>query len=122
MLNPPVSLFGIPAMRKLAKEIFDWKDEKSFEHLVVYATTPPELPKTFEKSNGMRFWKSQVLKELGEKYKIGKWLETSGMFQQSGELVKKICQAAMRQDRDIVSKLILQVADIEEEAYRLLKN
>jgi len=57
MLKPSVKLFGIPAMKKLAKEIFDWKDKESFEHLVIYATTPPELPKTFEKSDGMRFWK-----------------------------------------------------------------
>lgn len=70
MLKPSVKLFGIPAMKKLAKEIFDWKDKESFEHLVIYATKPPELPKTFEKSDGMRFWKSQVLKKLGGKYKI----------------------------------------------------
>lgn len=121
MLNPPVKLFGIPAMRKLSRDIFDWKDKKSFEHLVAYATTPPELPKTFEKSDGMRFWKSQVLKKLGEKYNIDKWSKASAMFQKSGELIIEICKAAMKQDQHKISSLILQVAEIEETAYGLLK-
>jgi hypothetical protein len=121
MLKPSVKLFGIPAMKKLAKEIFDWKDKESFEHLVIYATTPPELPKTFEKSNGMRFWKSQVLKKLGKKYKIDKFLKVSEMFQGSGKLIIDICKAAMKQDRKKISNIILRVADIEEEAYKILK-
>lgn len=121
MLNPPVKLFGIPAMRKLAREIFDWKDKESFEHLVIYATTPPELPKTFGKSDGMRFWKSQVLERLGEKYKIDKWLKTGAMFRNSGKLIIEICRAAMKQDREKISNLILRVADIEEKAYKILK-
>ncbi len=121
MLKPSVKLFGIPAMKKLAKEIFDWKDKESFEHLVIYATTPPELPKTFEKSNGMRFWKSQVLKKLGKKYKTDKFLKVSEMFQESGKLIIDICQAAMKQDRKKISNIILRVADIEEEAYKILK-
>ena len=121
MLKPSVKLFGIPAMKKLAKEIFDWKDKESFEHLVIYATTPPELPKTFEKSDGMRFWKSQVLKKLGKKYKIDKFLKVSEMFQESGKLIIDICKAAMKQDRKKISNIILRVADIEEEAYKILK-
>jgi hypothetical protein len=121
MLKPSVKLFGIPAMKKLAKEIFDWKNNESFEHLVIYATTPPELPKTFEKSDGMRFWKSQVLKKLGKKYKIDKFLKVSEMFQESGKLIIDICKAAMKQDRKKISNIILRVADIEEEAYKILK-
>jgi len=121
MLKPSVKLFGIPAMKKLAKEIFDWKDKESFEHLVIYATKPPELPKTFEKSDGMRFWKSQVLKKLGGKYKMDKFLKVSEMFQESGKLIIDICKAAMKQDRKKISNIILRVADIEEEAYKILK-
>ncbi len=121
MINPPVKIFGISAMRKLAKEVFDWKDKKSFEHLVIYATTPPELPKTYEKSDGMRFWKSYVLKKLEEKYKIDKWLRTSVMFQESGKLIIEICKAAIKQDRNKISNLILKVAALEETAYKILK-
>ena len=120
MLTPPVKLFGIPAMRKFAKEIFDWQDQPSFEHLVRYATTPPEMPKTYEKSNGMRFWKSRVLEELGKKYKVDKWMSTSAMFRESGKLITEICKAAMQQDRETISNLIIRVADIEEKAYTIL--
>jgi len=120
MLKPPVKLFGIPAMRKLAKEIFEWKDKGCFEHLVTYATTPPHLPDTFEKSDGMRFWKSQVLRELGEKYKIDSWVKSSIMFEESGKLIIELCKAAVKQDRDSISGLILQIAQIEEDAYNLL--
>lgn len=117
MLDPHVKLFGIPAMKKLAKEIFDWKDKKSFQHIVIYATTPPGLPKNFKKSDGMRFWKSQVLDELEEKYKIDKWLKTSKMFQESGKLIMEICKASLERDRKKISSLILKVASIEEKAY-----
>lgn len=121
MLNPPVRLFGIPAMRKLAKEIFTWKDQASFEHLVMYATTPPELPTTFEKSDGMRSWKAQVLQQLGEKYGNENWLKVAGLFQESGSLIREICMVAMRHDKKKISENILNVANIEEEAYRTLE-
>ena len=61
-LHPPVRLFGIPAIRKLSKEIFEWDNKKCFEHMVTYATTPPLLPETFENSHGMRFWQADVLR------------------------------------------------------------
>jgi len=122
MLKPPVKLFGIPAMRKLAKEIFEWKHKECFEHLVTYATTPPQLPKTFEKSDGMRFRKSKVLRELGGKYKIDNWVKSSVMFEDSGKLIIELCKAAIKQDRDSISKLILQIANIEEDAYKLLSD
>ena len=121
MLKPPVNLLGIPAMRKLAKEIFNWEDEGSFNHLITYATTPPHIPKTFENSNGMRQWKSNVLKELGTKYNMDNWLKASMMFKKSGELIKDICKAAIARDKGIISELILKVADIEEQAYELIK-
>jgi len=119
MLYPPIKIFGIPAMRKFAKEIFNWNDKESFEHLIIYATTPPELPKNFKKSDGMRFWKSEVLKVLGEKYNNKQWIEQSKMFEESGKLIIEICKAASKQDRKMISNLITEVANIEEKAYKL---
>lgn len=121
-LNPPVRLFGIPAMRKLTKEIYEWDNRKCFEHMVVYATTPPLLPHTFENSHGMRFWQATVLKTLGNKYKMSNWSESSKLFKQSGELIISLCKAAMIQDRHKISAVLGQVADLEEEAYGLLKD
>jgi hypothetical protein len=43
------------------------------------------------------------------------------MFQESGKLIIDICKAAMKQDRKKISNIILRVADIEEEAYKILK-
>ena len=121
MLNPPISMLGIPAMKKLSKEIFAWENEKCFDHLVTYATTPPHLPETFENSNGMRFWKSRVLNELGTKYEMDNWVKASELFNQSGKLIIDICKAAMNRDRKAISDLILKVADIEERAYGFVK-
>ncbi len=120
MLNPPVRMFGIPAMRKLAKEILIWKSKDCFEHLVTYATIPPHIPKTFTQSHGMRFWKAQVLEDLGTKYKINVWMQASEMFNQSGRIIQQLCEAALHQDRTSISNFINQVADIEEKAYRIV--
>lgn len=121
MLNPPVSMLGIPAMKKLSKEIFNWENEKCFDHLVTYATIPPHLPESFENSNGMRFWKSRVINELGTKYEMDNWVKASELFNQSGKLIIDICKAAMDRNRKAISDLILKVADIEERAYGFVK-
>jgi len=120
-LHPPVRLFGIPAMRKLADETFEWDNKKYFEHMVTYATTPPLLPRTFENSHGMRFWQADVLKALGDKYNVSGWTEASKLFRQSGERIIKLCQVALKQDKQSVSNTLTEIADIEEQAYKLLK-
>jgi len=120
-LEPPVKLFGIPAMRKLAKEILEWEDRKCFEHMITYATTPPLLPKTFENSHGMRFWQADVLNVLGKKYHADNWVEASTLFRQSGEKIMKLCEAALKQNKHQASETLLEIAEIEERAYKLLK-
>ena len=120
MLNPPVAMLGIPAMKKLAKEIFEWKDDGSFDHLVIYATTPPHMPKTFENSTGMRKWKSEVLSLLGRKYNVTGWTNAAEMFKSSGNLIAQLCRAALKRDKALISRLISEVANIEEQTYRSL--
>jgi hypothetical protein len=119
-LRPPVRLFGIPAMRKLAREIFEWDNKKCFEHMATYATTPPLLPVTFENSHGMRFWQANVLKVLGERHNVRKWTEASLLFKKSGERIRMLCQGALKQDRQSISSILLDIADVEEQAYSLL--
>ena len=120
-LHPPVRLFGIPAMRKLADEISKWDNRKCFEHMVTYATTPPLLPETFENSHGMRFWQADVLETLGEKYTISNWTEASILFKRSGQEIMELCKAALDQDKEQASNLLTQIANIEEQAYGLLR-
>ena len=121
-LHPPVKLFGIPAMRKLAKEILEWNNRKCFEHMATYATTPPLLPTSFENSHGMRLWQANVLNALGNKYKASQWTEASNLFRTSGEKIRKLCEAALKQDKPQISKTLLEIAEIEERAYKLLKD
>lgn len=120
MLHPPVKLFGIPAMRKLSNEVIEWNSRDCFEHLVIYATTPPHLPKTFENSDGMRFLKSQVIRMLGEKYSNIDWIKASVLFEKSGKLIIELCKNAMKQQSEEISDLISQIADIEENAYQII--
>ena len=121
-LNPPVKLFGLPAMHKLADEIFEWNNGKCFEHMATYATTPPLPPKTFENSHGMRFWQADVLSALGNKYNVRSWTEASKLFRRSGEEIMKLCKAALEQDKQRVSEALTVIAEIEERAYKLLKD
>jgi len=119
-LQPPIRLLGIPAMRKLADEILEWNNKKCFEHMVTYATTPPLLPDTFENSHGMRFWQAGVLDKLGERYDMSNWIEASILFRKSGEKIMKLCEAALKQEKQEVSNTLMEIADIEEGAYKLL--
>lgn len=121
-LNPPVKLFGLPAMRKLADEIFEWNNIKCFEHMATYATAPPLPPKTFENSHGMRFWQADVLSALGNKYNVRSWTEASKLFRRSGEEIMKLCKAALEQDKQRISEALTVIAEIEERAYKLLKD
>jgi len=121
-LNPPVKLFGIPAMRKLAEEIFEWQNKKRFEHMVTYATTPPLLPTTYENSHGMRFWQANVLNELGNKYNVRNWTEAATLFRRSGEKIMKLCEAALKQDKQQTADFLMEIAELEERAYGLLRD
>jgi len=119
-LRPPVRLFGIPAMHKLADEVLDWTNPKCFEHMATYATIPPVLPKSFENSHGMRLWQASVLLTLGKKYEVSAWSEASTLFRQSGDKISRLCEAALRWDKRSVSALLGEIAAIEEEGYELL--
>jgi hypothetical protein len=121
MLRPPVSMFGIPAMRKLSEEVLDWEDGASFDHLATFATSPPTLPKTFENSHGMRLWQAAVLDALSAKYGVDAWKETSELFGQSGKMISELCEAAVNRRWEVVAELMGRVADTEERAYSLLE-
>ena len=121
MLNPPVSLTGIPAMRKLAKEITGWNNKESFRHMVAYAgMTPPLIPRDLSQSNGLRFRQAGLLETLGRKYGRANWTETAGLFRKSGELIISLCREAVKYDGKKCSGILTGIATIEEEAYKML--
>ena len=121
MLKPPVSMVGIPAMRKLAKEIVSWEDTDCFKHMVAYAgLTPPLIAPDLSHNDGMRFEQARLLKEIGQKYGKKEWQYASDLFVKSGELIIRLCGKALDYDVKACYELLVQIADTEEEAYKLL--
>ncbi len=121
MLKPPVSLLGIPAMRKLAKEVVFWEDIDCFKHMVAYAgLTPPLIAPDLSHNDGLRFEQARVLREMGRKYRRREWENASSLFVKSGELIINLCGKALTYDGKACSELLEKIANIEEEAYKFL--
>ena len=121
MLKPPVSMLGIPAMRKLAKEITTWEDKACYNHMVAYSgLTPPLITEDLSHNDGLRFEQARVLKALGQKYHNTEWSKASNLFTKSGELIIKLCEKALNYEGSACSELLDRIAGIEEEAYRYL--
>ena len=121
MLKPPVSMFGIPAMRKLAKEIVSWTDTDCYKHMASYAgLTPPLITEDLSHNDGLRFEQARVFGELGRKYRRKEWSQASNLFMKSGEFVVKLCEKALNYDGNACSEFLEKIADIEEEAYKSL--
>jgi hypothetical protein len=121
MLKPTVSMLGIPAIRKLAKEIVFWADKDCFRHMVAYAgLTPPLITEDLSHNDGLRFEQARVLKALGQKYHNTEWSKASNLFTKSGELIIKLCEKALDYEGSACSELLDRIAGIEEEAYRYL--
>jgi len=121
MLKPPVSMFGIPAMRKLAREIVSWANTDCFRHMVAYAgLTPPLIAKDLSHNDGLRFEQARVFGSFGQRYQKKAWSHASMLFGKSGELIVKLCERALQYDGRGCSALLNVIADVEEEAYTAL--
>jgi hypothetical protein len=121
MLHPPVSMTGLPAMRKLAREIKEWTKKECFDHLVAYAgMSPPLIPKNLKECNGLRFRQAELLDKLGIKYKKTCWTEAGKLFKKSGELIIDLCKKALECDGKKCSEVMINIAYLEETAYRMI--
>ncbi|HYA22060.1 MAG TPA: BtrH N-terminal domain-containing protein [Thermoproteota archaeon] len=121
MLRPPVSMFGIPAMRKLAKDIVNWDCGQCFDHMVAYAgMTPPLIPADLKECNGLRFEQAKLLRELGQEYHRRQWTEASGLFDDSGELIVELCRHGVEHDGAKCGGILTEIADAEEKAYQVI--
>lgn len=146
-LNPPVSIFGIPAMRKFAKEILKWKDELCEEdyknalyHLVEYTGFPPTLPmeliddSKLDKNDmpnnhrGARDKFSELLTYFSCEFEVHELETAASLFRDSGILIEDltsiISEYILNKNKDIsyVPKIIMEIADIEEKAYIHINN
>lgn len=121
MLNPPVSMFGIPGMRKLAKEIVTWDNPACFRHMVAFAGLhPPLVDEDLSFNDGFRREQARVVRLMGEKYSRISWLESSHLFEESAILIIELCRKAINMDGMASSDLLNRIADIEEKAYQKL--
>lgn len=122
MLKPPISMIGIPAMRKLAKEISSWNSKECFKHMAAYAgMSPPLIPEDLRECNGLRFEQAKLLEKLGNKYNKKEWVETGGLFDKSGGLIIELCKNAVKYDGKKCNEILKKIADVEEEAYQIIK-
>ncbi|MFC1960462.1 BtrH N-terminal domain-containing protein [Chloroflexota bacterium] len=141
MLNPPVSLFGIKAMRKLAREITAWPDELSPDQLdtclrwfAEYTGFPPMLPWRLmgvtgqppQDHSGARNGLADMLRDLAADYQEPLWAEAATLFDESGQCMEALTAALVDHilgERDAlaeVATLLKQIAATEESAYHLL--
>lgn len=124
ILEPPVSMFGIPAMKKLAQAIVAWADKDCFRHMVAYAgLTPPLIAEDLCHKDGLLLEQARVFDDVGQRYQRKEWREASTLFRKSAELIVKLCERALEYDGRGCSAILGEIADIEEEAYKpLLKS
>lgn len=141
MLEPKAEDTGIAAMRNFAEEFPKLQQTLSQEvymgmltNMTIFSGTVPQPPArlTGAPTNGdvqfkaMREKLVEVLNELGKRYNVSQWLEAAELFEQSGKIIEKMVNQVVdyllhkREDLQDVPKLILEIADLEEHAYKLL--
>lgn len=121
MLHPPVSLLGIPAMHKLAKDIIDWTNQECYKHMVAYAgLTPPLISEDLSNNDGLRFEQARLLAELSSRYNRKLWEDAASLFTASGKLIISLCSEALKSDGKACSQVLGDIASIEEKAYKML--
>lgn len=139
ILNPKMRFCGIPGMRKLSKEILNWKDELTVEeyetalrNIVIFTGTVPILPNRLlmieEKDEiehqAARREYSTLLMKLGEKYGFQQWKVAGNLFSKSGIIIQEmtdlIVEYLLEQNRNIngLPNMINEIADLEEKAYQ----
>lgn len=123
MLHPPVSMTGIPAMRKLAREIPGWNNKECFDHMVAYAgMSPPLIPQDLKECNGLRLKQAELLEKLGNNYNKPSWTEAGNLFRKSGELIIDLCRNAKEYNGKRCSDILVHIADKEGKAYQIISS
>ncbi|NFE79075.1 DUF4872 domain-containing protein [Clostridium sporogenes] len=139
MLNPKMGFCGIPGMRKLSKEIINWKEEltsleyeTALRNIVMCTGTVPILPNRLlmieEKDEiehqAARREYGALLIELAEKYGFQEWKEAGNLFSKSGIIIQEmtdlIVKYLLKESKELngLPNMINQIADFEEKAYQ----
>lgn len=133
---------GISALRKIAYDFPRWEEEmpqdvyrNALVGLTEFWGMVPKIPDRLlgiqsetedipYKGNCDRLGKVLIL--LGDKYKCEDWVSAGELFMQSGEAFEKITSYIVsylcdgKETLELIPKLFLEIADLEESAYKLL--
>jgi hypothetical protein len=141
MLEPPVSMFGIKGMRKLARELPRWTEELdakqldvSLRHLVEFTGAPPVPPNRLtgvdapDDHTAGRAIFAGLLRRLAADYEMPIWAESADVFEQSGQVLAEMTDAVVdyllgeSDTLEPASGLITEIADLEEQAFRVIRD
>jgi hypothetical protein len=125
MLEPPVSMLGIPAMQKLAREIHSWPEELGKEtsqlcllQVLEYLNSPPDsLGNHLTAGRDLYI---TFLVEAGEATGLD-FSQPIAHFQQVLSIIPKIAQAIQANDLMAATAEFIWVAEEEKLAYRWLR-
>ena len=124
MLDPPVSMVGIPAMNKLAREIARWPDELgtdradlSLQQVREYLNSPPDL--TGDHLTAGRHIYVAFLQEAADLASLDVARSIRDL-RDSMNLVPKLAEAIRHRRLEQASQLIRQIALHEAQAYQEL--
>jgi len=124
LLHPPVSMVGIPAMRKLACEIAHWPEElgeetaaKCLRQAREYLNSPPDLEGNHLTAG--RDLYIAFLQEAGEMAGID-FTKAIGHLQESISFIPEVAWAIQQNDLSKAALCIERVAEAETLAYELL--
>ncbi|NWF69958.1 MAG: DUF4872 domain-containing protein [Chloroflexi bacterium] len=140
MLHPPVKMFGVPGIRKLARELPQWPRELSAQALesalrqmVEYTGNPPMLPKRLTgwdnespDYTGGRQGFARLLTQLATTYALPAWDEAAALLAQSGQYIRafsdELVNLLWQQNGSLTAAvaLLLRIADTEAQAYQRL--
>jgi hypothetical protein len=140
-INPPTGFLGINGIKKLAKELPNWENEigkeetnKIIKNMVFFFGSVPTLPNILlgiDLKDDIAFMcsrdkMSNMLKSLSTEYENEQFGEAGDLFYRSGLEFEKLCGIfvdylleSCKYTTD-ASKLLLRIADLEYNAYKLI--
>jgi len=141
MLEPPASLFGIKGMHKLARELPRWPQELdakqldiSLRHLAEFTGVPPIPPNRLtgydapDDHTAGRVIFAGLLRQLAADDAMPAWAESADIFEQSGQALAEMTDAVVDYllgksgTLEPASGLIAEIADLEEQAFRVIRD
>jgi hypothetical protein len=124
MLKPPVSMLGIPAMQKLAREIQGWPQElgdetrqRCLQQVLEYLNSPPDSQG--DHLTAGRDLYIAFLQQASEAARLD-FSKPIDQLQVVLDIIPKIAQAIQVMDLSTAAKSFMQVAVAEKQAFSLL--